>query len=74
MTPICCSRHCSRPAVWRVRFSPELEDYTECCDSHLHDTLQEGNPLRTLVLRIDAPLLDGVDYGQPFEPDTEKTQ
>lgn len=73
-TPMCCTLECDAPAVWRVRFSPQLEDYTECCDPHLHGTLAEGNPMRTLILRIDAPLMEGVDLGQHDEPDTEAVQ
>lgn len=58
--PKCCTLDCTADAVWRIRFSATLDDYTESCDAHLGEMMQEGNPLRMLLIKIDEPLLKGV--------------
>jgi len=33
--PFCCDINCNNDATWEIRFSNELEDYTQSCDCHL---------------------------------------
>lgn len=33
--PFCCNEECNNDAVWEIRFSNQLEDYTHSCECHL---------------------------------------
>lgn len=40
--PFCCDINCNNDATWEIRFSNELEDYTQSCDCHLISSIGDS--------------------------------